>query len=348
MEKINYDIGELIGDLLSKDGFYIELLNCHEATIWYLIRQFGIRSYLPVIGTNSFINAHSFKETDKIEKGKRENLYILFNNLNKYFGVKIKYYTSKDKSYKNFIKEAIHKNKFVYALYDNYFDTLDENRVDENSKHGHPIVGYDDDKKVYLGITKTQREIKYDDLNAMIKDGYKKNRTYKITLFYFDEAYKQPGKETIETVEKSLIKDIKNCIAQWNNEMLFFANEIEDINKSVEYSLNEKIYFAFIKNNFYNLLMSGTHGNFIFKLRVISDLFKIDTSELEKNFFINRKNAMTISNMFRKSEILLDKNEEYYNVTIPKICAKIHQTYIQQGEELLNAFYKTIKFIGIA
>lgn len=44
MEKINYDIGELIGDLLSKDGFYIELLNCHEATIWYLIRQFGIRS----------------------------------------------------------------------------------------------------------------------------------------------------------------------------------------------------------------------------------------------------------------------------------------------------------------
>lgn len=57
---------------------------------------------------------------------------------------------------------------------------------------------------------------------------------------------------------------------------------------------------------------------------------------------------MTISNMFRKSEILLDKNEEYYNVTIPKICAKIHQTYIQQGEELLNAFYKTIKFIGIA
>lgn len=348
MVKINYKIGELIGDLLSKDGFYIELLNCHEATTWYLIRQFGIKSYIPAIGTNSFINVHSFQETAKIEQDKRENLFILFNNLNKYFGVKMKYYTPQDESYKNFIKEGIHKNKFVYALYDNYYDTQDINRIDENSKHGHPIVGYDDAKDVYLGITKMQREIKYNDLDVMIKDGYRKNKTYKITLFYFDDlVYKQSEKETIEMAKISLERDIKVCLNQWKNEMSFFTNEIEDIYKSVDLSLSEKIHFAFIKNNFYNLFMSGTHGNYIFKLRAIRELLQIDTLELEKSFYQNRKAAMTISNMFRKAEILLGKNEEYYNDTIPKICSKIFQTYIQQGEELLNRFYETIKTVGV-
>ena len=66
MFKIKYDIYELIGDLLSKDGFYVDLMSCKEFTIWYLLRQLKIRSFAPVLGTVCFINEADPMCLDKV------------------------------------------------------------------------------------------------------------------------------------------------------------------------------------------------------------------------------------------------------------------------------------------
>ena len=56
MLKINFDFDELLGDIISFNGLYIDFLDCNEYTIWYLIRQAGIKSFLPVLNTKAFYN----------------------------------------------------------------------------------------------------------------------------------------------------------------------------------------------------------------------------------------------------------------------------------------------------
>ena len=113
MVKIDFDVESLVGDLLSPDGFFIDLVACEQFTFWYLLRQLGIRSYAPIIGTNSFLLKESKSSPQELIRMSKQNLFLLFEGASKYFNTKIISYDNSYKSYHHFIKEAILKERFV-------------------------------------------------------------------------------------------------------------------------------------------------------------------------------------------------------------------------------------------
>lgn len=346
MKKIQYDIHDLIGDLLSKDGFYVDLMSCKEFTIWYLLRQMGIRSYAPIMGTVCFINETAVSKLDNVLEARNNNSKVVFNNAYKYFKAKRRQYAPEDGSYKEFIKNAIDNGHFVYSLFDNLYNSLAYFHSFDNEKHGHPIVGYDDDRKIYLGLLSNQREITYDDLDKMILDGYNQYHSYDEILYYYEEAkcFDIPH-NLIDAVKKECIEDIHQTINDWETELNFFKREVESINKSVKLTKAEKEKFANEKNGFYNILMIGFHGDFMFKLRLIEELFDIDMSTIEERFVTNRKKASVIANMFRKSLIILKKDEDYFDYTMPRIAEKVNHIYIKEAKRIKRQFLKKIKEI---
>lgn len=133
------------------------------------------------------------------------------------------------------------------------------------------------------------------------------------------------------------------AVSHWEKEFLFFTEEMEAINQSTVLSIDKKKLFIEDRNMFYNMLMVGVHGNFIFKLRCIKEIYDIDTDELQNRYCENRKSALTLANMFRKSLIKINKgNEDYYNKTVSVISEKIYQVYIEEGKILLNDFCQLV------
>lgn len=343
MIKIQYDIHELIGDLLSKDGFYVDLMSCKEFTIWYLLRQLGIKSFVPVIGTVCFINEADPVNLDKMLMKRNNNSNIIFENAERFFYAKRRIYKKEDGSYQDFIKEAIHRERFVYALFDNLYNSLAYFHSFDNEKHGHPIVGYDDDRSMYLSLLNNQREITYDDLNKMIEDGYDRYKNYDDILYYFEKTLTVTlSLEQEEQARKECLADICNTMNDWDIEFSFFKAEVDSIYQGVKLDREEKEKLAEEKNAVYNLLMIGFHGDFIFKLRLLEQLFGVSLKDIEEDFLANRKTAALIANMFRKASIILKKEEGYYDQTLPKIAKRVEQTYITEAKEIKDRFKERI------
>jgi hypothetical protein len=343
MVKIQYDIHELIGDLLSKDGFYVDLISCKEFTIWYLLRQLGIRSFAPIIGTVCFINEADPINLDKMLIKRNNNSNIIFKNAERFFQAKRKIYKIEDGSYKDFIKEAIHHDRFVYSLFDNLYNSLAYFHSFDNEKHGHPIVGYDDDRSMYLSLLTNQREITYNDLDKMIEDGYNQYKNYDDILYYFEKASAVTlSLEQEEQARVECLADIYNTLNDWDIELNFFRAEVDSIYQGVELAREEKERLADEKNAFYNLMMIGLHGDFVLKLRLLEQLFGIFLKDIEEEFLTNRKTASLIANMFRKASVILRRDEGYYNQTLPKIAKRVEQTYITEAKDIKDRFTERI------
>ena len=339
MFKIKYDIYELIGDLLSKDGFYVDLMSCKEFTIWYLLRQLKIRSFAPVLGTVCFINEADPMCLDKVLIKRNNNSDIIFRNAERFFQAKRKIYREEDGSYQDFIKEAIHHDRFVYALFDNLYNSLAHFHSYDNEKHGHPIVGYDNDRSVYLSLLTNQREITFHDMDKMIEDGYCKYGSYNDILYYFEKtSFFHLPQDQKEQVREECLADIDNSMRDWEIEFQFFQEEVDGIYQGIELPREEKERLADGKNDFYNLMMIGFHGNFVFKLRLLEQLWGVSFQDIKEKFLVNRKVALLIANMFRKASIIIKKDEDYYNQTLPKIAKRVEQAYIIEAKEIKNQF----------
>ncbi|HAB61628.1 MAG TPA: hypothetical protein DCE48_13210, partial [Lachnospiraceae bacterium] len=267
MTKIDYDVDSLVGDLLSKDDFFIDLIGCKEYTFWYLLRQIGIRSYAPVIGTTSFISKSTKSSLPEVINSFKQNVFTLLEKASRYFNAVIISYDNSYKNYYDFIKEAIIKGRFVYALYDTAFDSLKPFDLDYKDLHGYALVGFDDDKGEYSSILSTF--IKYEDLENMLQSGYLKEGSYKNILYYIDSVERTSTNQELPIIKRDLIEDIKKDIKHWEIEFQFFLEEIEDIKKSEFLDIEEQCEFIEKRNNFYNMLMVGGYGNFIFKIRCI-------------------------------------------------------------------------------
>lgn len=339
MVKIQFDLHELIGDILSKDGLYVDLMSCKEFTVWYLLRQLGIQSFAPVLGTVCFINEENYEDLDRMLIKRSLNSDIVIQNAQRLFQVKRKIYQEEDGSYQDFIKNAIHHNRFVYSLFDNLYNTLAYYQSFDNEKHGHPIVGYDDDKGVYLSILSNYREITYQDLDNMLEDGYRKYKEYDDILYYFEEASTTSlSPEQKESLRGECLLDIDNTLKDWDTEIEFFRKEVAGYYLGKELTRDQKAKMANEKNGFYNLLMIGVHGDFIFKLRLLEQLFHVSFQDIEELYLANRKTASLIANMFRKATVMLKRDEKYFDQTIPKIAKRIELTYITDAKEIRDKF----------
>lgn len=337
MIRIDFDADSLMGDLLSQDGFFIDLIGCEEFTFWYLLRQTGIRSYAPVIGTTSFISKLTKSSLPELVSSFKQNVSILLKNAIKYFSANIMSYNESYKNYYDFIKEAILKGRFVYTLYDTRLDSLKPFELDYNDWHGYALVGFDDDKKEYISIFSTS--VNYKDLDNMLKNGYRKWRSYKSILYYIDSVNETISDYMLSIIKKDFIEDLKKELKHWEIELQFFQKEIEEIKSSEFLNMEEQRAFIEQKNRFYNMLMVGGYGNFIFKIRYIQEIYNIDTLELEERFSQNRKESLVIANMFRKALIKAKRdNQKYYLDLLPAICDKINSVYIKEGKELYETF----------
>jgi hypothetical protein len=337
MTKIDYDVDSLVGELLSKDGFFIDLIGCEQFTFWYLLRQIGIRSYAPIIGTTSFIFKSSKSSLQEIINSRKQNIFTLFANASRYFNTNIIYYNNSYKNYQAFIKEAILKGRFVYALYDTSFDSLKPFDLDYSDWHGYALVGFDDEKKEYRSIFSTS--VKYEDLENMLQRAYIREGSYKNVLYYIDSVERTTTNQIQTIIKKDLLEDLKKDLEHWKIEFQFFLEEIEDIRKSEFLDIEEQCDFIAKRNNFYNMLMVGGYGNFVFKIRCFQELYGIDVRNLEEKFSQNRKESLVIANMFRKALIKIERNnQEYYANLVPAICDKINSIYIKEGKALYESF----------
>ncbi|HEX2925120.1 MAG TPA: hypothetical protein VHP38_02500, partial [Ruminiclostridium sp.] len=268
MMKVDFDLNTLLGDILSTDGLYVDLLSCNEYTLWYLMRQAGLKGYVPVLRTQSFLT-RPLGEISSLGLYQGTNLKILMANLLKFYGVGIVHYNKSMGSIEEFVKKGISCNQFVYTLYDHYYNTLSpEPRV--HDYHGHPVTGCDDGRQIYSSLIEGKFEVKYSDMESMSEHCYEMKGNYRNSFFYLDGVIEEdrlmPWKATIVDEIRC---DCRRMINDWADEIGIFNEYTSGIPGVLNNSIEEQREFALNQRLLFNTMAEGMHGNFILKLRLL-------------------------------------------------------------------------------
>lgn len=343
MIKVEFDPDTLLKDILSQYGIYVDLLSCNEYTIWYLIRQAGIKAFIPALHTKSFLTT-SLWEIRSFWLYQDNNLKVIIDNLTKYYGIGIVQYEQSMGGMEAFILNGISRNQFVYTLYDYYYDTLlDEMR--RHDYHGHPVTGYDEDRQVYVSIYPDKFEVRHSDLQKMVEHCFEKFGTYVNNYFYLDIP-NDDVTPSMEVIKKELCSDCRQMLWDWTKELELFRNYVDELPKVIEYTLEDKLEFVLNHRFLFNSILEGMHGNFIFKLNLVHEVMHVDTTDLINLFLANRRKGIVIANMYRKASIILEDGPEYFAQIIQRISAKISEVFIRESEELLLEYEKLMKREG--
>ena len=345
--KVDFDLNTLLGDILSTDGLYVDLLSCNEYTLWYLMRQAGLKGYVPVLRTHSFLTRSPLSEVLSFGLYQDTNLNILMANLLKFFGVGIIHYDKSMGSIEEFVKKGIARNKFVYTLYDHYFNTLSpEPRV--HDYHGHPITGCDNERQIYLSLVDGKFEVRYSDIQNMSDHCYELNGSYVNKYFYLDVEIEKdmliPWKATIVDEIRC---DCRRMISDWMEEIGIFQEYISEISGILNSSIEAQREFALNQRLLFNTMAEGMHGNFVFKLRLLDEILEIDTHMLQQRFMENRKKGTMIANMFRKAVVLLDDGPEIYAEALLHTAERISDIFVEESSELLKSFKNLVMQEGL-
>lgn len=342
MSSIKLDIHESVNELISRDGNYIDLLSCDEYTLWYLLRQLNIQSFLPVIHTNCFLTKDSLEDINIIKNFRYENFDWLLFNFRRFFNIMpIEYCASKSKL-NDFIKEGIGKNQFIYMRYDSYYDSLQNDKTDHYF-HAYPIAGYDDTKGMYYSIFEGQQEVRYNDLeNIHIET----SKFFKRNCFYFD---------TNNIVLDSLIpmsqlwgeiySDLECAAKTWKREIAIFRGYHKQLDQVLDRNDSDKESYVLEQRLIFNELIEGIHGNFIFRLNLINKLFHIDTSNLKELFLDNRKKFKMLANMFRKASIFAKVDSAQFSKIMVRIKEETARYCIDQSNEMLHIYLDILRRI---
>lgn len=343
MIKVEFDSHELLNDILSKDGHYIDLIGCNEYTFWYLVRQAGIRSFLPVINTQCFINSGSIKNLESFGIHQDSNLEKLLFNAKKFFNIRTVQYDVNKGSIKAFIQNGVQANQFIYTLYDSYYDTFLE-KIDNHDFHGHPIVGYDDKQQIYYSIFEGEHEVKYDDLKRMLEYCYEVSKTYINRYFYLDSAdLSKDCLVDIESIKQEIIQDCVKVIDDWTQEIECFNTYIDEIKEIFHMANDRKLDFVLKQRLLFNTMMEGLHGNFIFKLQLFQEIFSKDMTSFVSKFRKNRKKCVMIANMYRKAAILVEEYPDDFDEVINRLIHNLKKCFITDSLLLLNEFKKILE-----
>lgn len=342
MGKIAFDLEKLLGDILSPNGLFVDLLSCNEYTLWYLLRQAGLKGYEPSVRTKAFLTEKSIREVKTFALYQNTNLEILMANLLKFFGVGVINYNKSRGSIEDFIKEGISKNKFVYTLYDHFYNSLaDEPRG--HDYHGHPITGYNDDEQIYLSLLPDKYKVKYKDLNLMFDHCYKIDDSQRNKYFYLDSHIDlERLSPWMNTIKDEIKCDCHHVINNWREELECFRDYSLEILEILDCSIEERREFALQQRLLFNSMSEGLHGNFIFKLRLIQEVMGIDTNSLEQRFYENRQKGTMIANMYRKASVLIDDEPQLYTDTLHRIAENVNKIFVDESKELFFEFKSII------
>lgn len=337
MSKISYQVSSLIGDILSKDGNYVDLLSCNEYTLWYLIRQEGIKSFLPALGTKAFFRSPALEWDPGFDAFSDCNIQTILSNCREYFHLKPVFFED-GLDIHSFIRKAVDQGHFVYTVYDSYYDSM-QLKKPVHDYHGHPITGYCDEKGVYLSIFEGEYEVKYEDMEQMILHSRKRSGTYFLKFFFL---CRESGKQ--EKVSFGTIRS--DCLAvrlDWRREIRCFEAYIKYMKERSGHPAEEQMRFVYRQRLLFNSVSVGLHYNFVFRLSLLEQCLGIRTGELKERFITNRKQAVLIANMYRKLYILLEKNDKFAGSYMRRLIQKTEELFVRENNQLLRTYENIIR-----
>lgn len=332
MRKINYQLEYLIGDILSQEGHYVDILSCSEYTLWYLIRQEGIHSFLPALGTKAFFGSGAIDQDTGFDAFSDYNMRIILSNCRYYFHLK-PVCLEPGKESLSFIKKAVDEGHFVYTLYDSCYDSMLHSEP-LHDYHGHAVTGYDDQKGIYLSLFEGEHEVKYEDMERMATHSKKKWGTYYLKFFFLCREKEEERKVS----DQDILHDGRMALSDWKQELNCFENYVEQVKLLSEYPREARMDFVYRQRMIFNSMSEGLHYNFIFKLLLMEQHMGIRSGDLAEEFVSNRKKSVLIANMYRKLYVLLNKNDSFADSYMQKLTQKITEIYINKNAFLLHQY----------
>lgn len=340
MISLRLNIHESLNDLISKDGNYIDLLTCDEYTLWYLLRHLAIQSFLPVIHTNCFLTKDSFADLNELSNLQLENFDQVLFNIEQFFNIKLLEYCAKKSTLNQFIKEGIGRNQLIYMRYDSYYDSL-RGKTSKHYFHAIPIAGYDDMKGIYYSIFEGQHEVKYHDLENMYQEA---SKFFKQSCFYFDsEKIVFDTLPLASPLRCEIYNDLSLVARAWENEIAIFKDYQNQLDQVFAMNDSDKEQYVLEQRLVFHELIEGIHGNFIFRLNLISELAAIDTSHFKELFLNNRKKFNMIANMFRRASIYAKDDPTEFDKVMVRIKDTITEYCIVQSEEMLRMYFDILQ-----
>lgn len=354
LERIQFDLDTLLGDTAASDFKGIEFLNCFEYTLWQLMRQNGITDYKAALNTTAFVTDSRAVKKHIYGRVALENFKIVIKNLKRFYDVSPVffdkpsinnldiYYINKEGSCYDFIHSAIKSGKFVYALYNNFFDTINESGKarGRNVYHSTVITGLDDSRQQYIALIDGRYNIAYKDMERIYSHFERRLPWIRPwILFYFLSPQAKPIEK--EKYQNEIFDDLNTAINDWYKESSIFealTNKIlETFPKTsveLDFEKSREIYGLRI---FFYWMNLGCHGNLYLKLRSLAEVTGYNQEDFYNKFLKNRRKCETIANVFGRVYV------DYSFDKLAKAVEKVKEVFIDEAAELRTEFSEIIK-----
>lgn len=336
--QIDFDFESLRGDLTPVEGGHMELLNCYEFILWYMLRQAGIPGYLVALRTHAFLSAGEVYSMREIPLFYWENMRMMRENTEKYYHLRFVEYTPAHyPDLHHFVGAGIAQGRAVYALYDNYYNSLDNDKyyLQEHSYHGHLLARYDEVAGKYIGLLASQPPVKYTDLEHMYAHCMEKFGE-EINPYFYLEGRVQTNPLVLqrEEIRADLKADLEQVFREWNEEIAIMEAYHRQISNVVNLSVEEQQQHILTQRAFFNSSTWGIHGNMLLKIRLIEQVMGVSLEDYYQRFLANRKQAVTIANMYGKAFYVLKIAQAAFYETVERIAARVKKDFIVESREL--------------
>ncbi|HEX2925005.1 MAG TPA: hypothetical protein VHP38_01900 [Ruminiclostridium sp.] len=351
VERIQFDLDTLLGDTAASDFKGIEFLNCFEYTLWQLMRQNGISDYKAALNTTAFVTDPRAVAKHVYGRVALKNFQIITTNLEKFYGVRQVYCNKTLKQREpdsrsnstcyEFIQGAIKSGKFVYTLYNNFFDTVNESGKarGRNVYHSTVITGYDDNRQEYIALIDGRYNIGYTDMEKMY--AHFERRVPWVQpwiLFYLLPPVPKPFAKA--KYYKDLYTDLEKTARDWSAEIGIFDSLTDSMlknfpktGKTLAYERTRELYGLRI---FFYWMRLGCHGNLYLKLRALSEITGCLTEDFYSKFLKNRRNNEIIANILGRVYV------NYSYEGLANAAEKIKEIFVYEADELRNQYLKLI------
>ncbi|MCP4147495.1 MAG: hypothetical protein GY757_07075, partial [bacterium] len=229
-KRIEFDLHHLLGDTVSSRVYGIDYLNCFEYTFWQLVRQGGVKNYRLAGNTRCFLtDKKRFYPLDfykTIYRTVIKNFDTIQKNLEEFFIARRETYKPGGESINRFINRAIRQERFVYILYNDYFNThtgptepAAVTQRNRNEYHCTLLTGYDNREQCYISLVDGRYNVYYNDFEKIFQDYWHRTPFLRewIVYYYPEIVPRETGNDTARVIE-----DLRKTIDDWTIEMEIF------------------------------------------------------------------------------------------------------------------------------
>lgn len=352
-ERIQFDLDSLLGDTAASDFKGIEYLNCFEYTLWQLMRQNGISDYRAALHTTAFVT-ESKALSSQFGRLAIKNLEVLAVNLKRFYGVTLVSYSqgatenqstnsvTGEGSFYWYIREAIQAGRFVYALYNHFYDTINDpgQARKKNTYHSTLLTGYDDDRQEYIALIDGRYNIGYTDFQQIY--AHFQRRAHWIhpwILFYLTP----PEMKIVaaDAFQGELYFDLEKTVHDWYRESETFGMVADEVMEYFSQTSNclkdERARELYRVRIFFYRMRLGCHGNMYLKLRALEEATGDRTDDFYQQFLKNRRKSEIIANMLGRVYV------NYSYEGLKNAVSKIKEVFVDEAEELRNKFQEIVE-----